>query len=281
MFVKIASKIAVVTFSLALGSATPGCGVKKVGGRVVDEQCGRDLAEVLLGEACPAATPEDVVAQVSGVSGSASVCTKGVNNNVCEFSLVEDSFWASEERSYTAPTGAKISYNGYYKFNVADQTWEHYLFQKIPFLENPLYERRKGSVELHEGFGGEYLVMKVDESSCTGQESLFEIFDTPQRDIYVGRSGNVVALSMSAEVTSAAGIKIEEYLEHIFASMYSYIYDVVFGPFTPEFWQSVVTGSYSFTATTQADFEAAVAGGRQTCFSSEGYAALQDDMVNP
>ena len=259
-----------------------GCQVKKVGGYTVDEKCNRSLKEVWDGERCSAAVDSEVPSTVAAIGGKArTVCTDGVNDTVCEVPLVENSYWASDERSYKAPTGDKIAYNAFYKFNVDTQTWEHYLFQKIPFLDFTLYERRAGTFEIHRGLTDEYLVMNLDESSCAGQQSLFEIFDTPKRDIYVGRNDNVVALSMSAELTSAFGIKIEEYKEHLFASIYTYIYDIVFAPLTPEFWQSVVTGSYSYTPTAQADFEASIAGGRQSCFSAEGYAEIKDAMNIP
>lgn len=239
-----------------------------------DKKCDRNLREVWQGDSC--SMKESEVAE-----GDDGLCHRGINNTLCQLELVEESVWATDERALTPIVGEKTTFRAFYKFIPGTNRWEHYLFQDTPYFDQHPYEVRSGVFEIHTGLGGDYLSMNLEQSSCAGQISIFSIFDAAERNANIGRNDSNVALLMPATFTEGFGVKIDEYKEHFVAAIYTFIYDLVWAPFSLEYWQAVVTGAYRYSGTTKSEFTALLANGLPACLSPEGVAAIQDQIEVP
>lgn len=266
-------------FLSLLWIAAVGCGVDKVNGTMVDKKCGRDIWELWKGVSCPKSdeSSESVVTVPEIIDQR---CRSGLNNTQCEIQLVEESVWESKTFSYLNAIKLKVTYQSFYRLYPDSQTWEHYLFVRIPYRDKLLMEKRTGTFTIARSDFIEYIAATKVFSSCEGKNSLFKIFDH-NRNAVIGRLGNKADLAIPADVTAGMGMDTDENVRDFFKGMVAWVLDLTFAPLSSSFWQSVVTGAYFYEESTVQNLQELLDGSDETCLSNENLVKLQDSIDIP
>ncbi|MFC1524068.1 hypothetical protein ACFL6N_04680 [Thermodesulfobacteriota bacterium] len=210
-----------------------------------------------------------------------SICEQGINNTVCSSYLLEDSVWGF------GPFTTSVEINGvsqefeishFYKFYNVDQTYEHYLFIKVPTINSYLMERIFGNITLSND--SQEIEFARIESSCNGEDSIFSIFDQSDEKLEINRNEGMLMLEMPTDY-------LEDYLDSIRPKLDSLeailwlpinvfyyaivaIFAAVLQVFTPEFIESFVTGALEYDENTMILFQERYDKSIEGCFSQEG-----------
>ena len=217
----------------------------------------------------------------SGGSSGESICEQGINNSICSSDLTEDSVWGFGPVNipveiYGVEHEFEISH--FYKFYSADQTYEHYLFLKVPDANSYLMEKTSGLITFSED--SKEIEFTRMGSSCNDEDSIFSIFDQSDEKLEIIRSGELLILNIPTDY-------LEDYLDSIKPEIVNPIdiltipitaadyivvgfFSVLLNVFSPEFIETIVTGSLSYDENTLNLFRERFDNSIEGCFSSEG-----------
>ncbi len=210
-------------------------------------------------------------------------CSTGINNSTCSSEAVEDSIWGF--LPLETDQNGKIkeeNFNHFYKFYSNELKWEHYLYFKISGINKYLLEKRSGTFEI---IGSDKIKLQLTSSSCSGQTSLFSIYDQDERELEIYRNSNSLRFGQPKE--SISGFKtsfdndksiLQNLIEGMVYIVVRFAIEVTLMLLTPDFWEDVITGSFNYHTDINVQHESYASNCFEACLSTEGMQIVLDQF---